>query len=115
MRVGRTYVNAAAISGTVDGLHLDVKNLGPFGVTLFGGRNVMFDAQKETGTRGDALTGMSVYLDTIKNTHVEVSYGRKYADTDLARENVGLDFSTTPLGMEFLRPPEIRYHCRDVQ
>ena len=46
---------------------------------------------------GDALTGMSVYFDTIKNTHVEVSYGRKYADTDVARENLGLDFSTTPI------------------
>jgi len=41
---------------------------------------------------------MSVYLDTIKNTHVEVSYGRKYSDTDVARETLGLDFSTTPIG-----------------
>jgi hypothetical protein len=41
---------------------------------------------------------MSVYLDTIKNTHVEVSYGRKYGDSDLMRENVGLDISTTPFG-----------------
>ena len=43
-----------------------------------------------------ACSGMSVYFDTIKYTHVEVSYGRKYTDSDLARENVGLDFSTTP-------------------
>jgi hypothetical protein len=96
LRAGRTYVNAAAVSGTIDGLHLDVKNLGPVGVTVFGGREVIFDDKRETGTRGDALTGMSVYLDTIKNTHVEVSYGRKYTDTDVARENLGLDFSTTP-------------------
>ena len=39
---------------------------------------------------------MSVYFDTVKNTHVEVSYGKKYSDSDVARENVGLDFSTTP-------------------
>jgi hypothetical protein len=97
MRLGRTYVNAAAISGTVDGVHLDVKNLGPVGVTVFGGRNVLFDARKEYGTRGDGIMGTSVYYDTVKNTHLEVSYGRKYTDTDLARENVGLDFSTTPL------------------
>lgn len=99
LRAGRTYVNAAAISGTVDGLHADVKNLGPVGITLFGGRHVIFDDKSETGTRGDALAGMSVYLDTIKNTHVEVSFGRKYGDTDITRENVGLDFSTTPHGM----------------
>ncbi|MBA4422282.1 MAG: hypothetical protein C0390_04160 [Syntrophus sp. (in: bacteria)] len=99
LRAGRTYVNAAAISGTVDGLHADVKNLGPVGITLFGGRHVIFEAKSETGTRGDALAGMSVYLDTIKNTHVEVSYGRKYGDTDVTRELLGLDFSTTPHGM----------------
>ncbi|MHB9096886.1 MAG: hypothetical protein ACYC5X_03590, partial [Syntrophales bacterium] len=97
LRAGRTYVNAAAVSGTIDGLYLDFKNLGPMGVTLFGGRNVIFDDKRDTGTRGDALTGMSVYFDTVKNTHVEVSYGRKYADTDVARENLGLDFSTTPI------------------
>jgi hypothetical protein len=98
LRAGRTYVNAAAISGTVDGFHADVKNLGPVGVTLFGGRNVIFDEKREIGKGVDALAGMSVYLDTIKNTHVEVSYGRKYGDTDLMRENIGLDFSTTPFG-----------------
>jgi hypothetical protein len=99
VRLGRTYVNAAAVSGTVDGLHLDIKNLGPVGITLFGGRNVRFDDKEEIGVRGDALTGMSVYLDTIKNSHVEVSYGRKYVDAEVARENLGLDFSTTPIAM----------------
>ncbi len=98
VRAGRTYVNAAAASGTIDGAHVDLKNLGPLGVTVFGGRHVIFDDKQETGTRGDALMGMSVYLDTIKNTHVEVSYGRKYSDTDLARETIGLDFTTTPIG-----------------
>ena len=96
MRVGRTYVNAAAISGTVDGAYFDLKNIGPVGVTVFGGRNVRFDDKREIGVRGDALAGGSVYFDTVKNTHVEVSYGKKYNDNDVARENVGLDFSTTP-------------------
>jgi hypothetical protein len=96
LKAGRTYVNSAAVSGTIDGVYLDIRNLGPVGVTLFGGRNVIFDNKSEIGTSGDTLTGMSVYFDTIKYTHVEVSYGRKYTDSDLARENVGLDFSTTP-------------------
>jgi len=101
LRAGRTYVNAAAVSGTIDGIHMDLKNLGPMGITFFGGRNVIFADKTETGTRGDSLVGMSIYLDTIKNTHVEVSYGRKYGDADgdslVSRENVGLDFSTTPI------------------
>lgn len=101
LRAGRTYVNAAAVSGTIDGIHMDLKNLGPMGITFFGGRNVIFADKIETGTRGDGLVGMSVYLDTIKNTHVEVSYGRKYGEAEgdslVSRENVGLDFSTTPI------------------
>ena len=96
LRAGRTYVSAAAVSGTIDGLFLDIRNVGPVGVTLFGGRNVIFDNKSEIGTGGDRLAGVSVYFDTIKYTHVEVSYGWKYTDSDLARENVGLDFSTTP-------------------
>jgi hypothetical protein len=96
LRAGRTYVHSAAITGTIDGLHADIKNLGPVGITLFGGRNVLFADKSEISTRGDALAWMSVYLDTIKNTHVEVSFGRKYSDTNIARENLGLDFSTTP-------------------
>jgi hypothetical protein len=96
LRAGRTYVSAAAVSGTVDGVYLDVKNLGPMGVTVFGGRRVIFDNKSEIGTSGDTLTGASVYFTAIKFTHVEVSYGRKYAETDLAQETVGLDFTTTP-------------------
>jgi hypothetical protein len=101
LRAGRTFVNAAAISGTIDGLHMDLKNLGPVGITFFGGRNVIFADKIETGSRADALVGMSVYLDTIKNTHIELSYGKKYGDSEgdslVARENVGLDFSTNPI------------------
>ena len=97
LRAGRNYVNAAAVSGTIDGLYLNLKNLGPVGITFFGGRNVIFQDTTETGPQGNNLVGMSVYLDTIKNTHVEVSYGRKYDDTGVERENVGLDFSTTPI------------------
>jgi hypothetical protein len=98
-RLGRSYVNAEAFSGTVDGLNLNVKNIGPLGFTLFGGRNVILANKAETGNGGDAVVGTSVYLDTVKNTHAELSYGRKYADSDLARENVGLDISTAPVQM----------------
>src|SRR5450631_1559813 len=98
VRAGRTFVNAAAVSGTVDGLYLNVKNLGPVGVTAFGGREVIFQDKQEIGG-GNAMVGGSIYLDTVKNTHVEVSYGNKYRNSNFARENVGLDFSTTPLEM----------------
>jgi hypothetical protein len=95
LKAGRTFVNAAAVSGTMDGLHLNFKNWGPVGFTVFGGREVIFQDKKEIGG-GNALAGGSIYLDTVKNTHVEVSYGKTYRDSQVARENVGLDFSTTP-------------------
>lgn len=95
LKAGRTFVNAAAVTGTMDGLYLNFKNWGPVGFTVFGGRDVIFQDKKEIGG-GNALAGGSVYLDTVKNTHVEVSYGKTYRDSEVARENVGIDFSTTP-------------------
>jgi hypothetical protein len=98
LRAGRTYVNATAVSGTLDGLYLNLKNVGPIGATAFGGREVIFQNKQEVGS-GNLMNGGSIYLDTIKNTHVEVSYGNKYRDTKIAREGVALDVSSTPLEM----------------
>jgi hypothetical protein len=94
-KAGRTFVNAAAVSGTIDGLYVDFKNLGPLGFTVFGGRDVIFQDKQEIGG-GNALAGGSVYLDTVRNTHVELSYGKTYRDSEAARQNIGLDFSSTP-------------------
>jgi hypothetical protein len=96
VQAGRTNVNSAAASGSMDGLYLNFKNLGPLGFTAFGGREVIFQDKKEIGG-GNAITGGSIYLDMVKNTHVEVSYGKQYRDSEVARENLGFDFSTTPL------------------
>jgi hypothetical protein len=95
LRAGRTFVHAAAVTGTIDGLYLEAKNLGPVGVTAFGGREVLFLDKEEVGG-GNVMSGGSIYLNTAKNTHLEVSYGNKYRDSNMARENVGLDYSTTP-------------------
>lgn len=98
LRAGRTFVHSAAVSGTVDGACLDFRNLGPVGVTLFGGREVLFDEKQEIGSKRDGLVGLTVSYDTVRHTHLEASFGRKYRDTDVARETVGLDLSTTPYG-----------------
>ena len=43
--------------------------------------------------------GMSVYFDTIKNTHVEVSYGRKYEIRTLVRAKTSAwIFPPPPMG-----------------
>jgi hypothetical protein len=98
LRVGRTYVNSAAVAGTIDGLFVEAKNLGPVGVTGYGGREVLFQNKEEVGG-GNFMTGASIYLNAPKNSHLEVSYGNKYRDSTLERENVGLDYTTTPFEM----------------
>ena len=95
LKAGRTYVNTAAVAGTVDGAHVNLKNWGPVGFTVFGGREVIFQDKQEIGG-GNALMGGTIYFDTVKQTHVEVSYGKTYRDSEVARENFGIDFSTTP-------------------
>src|SRR5659263_182257 len=50
LKAGRTYVGTAAVSGTIDGVYLNFKNLGPVGVTLFGGRNVILPPKRVTPT-----------------------------------------------------------------
>jgi hypothetical protein len=102
LRAGRTYVPAAAMTGTVDGLHLDYRNvlaLGPVGLgaTAFGGHRATFDNKGEIGNANDTLWGGSVYLETIRFTRLEASYGRKLTDGALAQEILALDLSTTPI------------------
>ncbi|MGE5790657.1 MAG: hypothetical protein ACM33C_07285 [Syntrophaceae bacterium] len=96
LRAGRTYVSTTAVFGTIVGLIVDIKNIGPVGVTVFGGRHVIFDEKQEIGTGEDTLAGASVYINTVKFTHLELSYGNKYVEGDLARENIGFNISTTP-------------------
>lgn len=98
VKAGRTFINSAAVSGTLDGIRLDVKGLGPFGITAFGGREVIFQDKREVGG-GNAMSGVSAYVNTLFNTHFEVSFGNKYRSSTLAREGVGLDFSSTPIDM----------------
>jgi len=98
LRAGRSFVQAAAIPGVVDGLQLRVRDLGTpgLGLTAFGGRRVIFDNKVEVGGMGDLLMGGSVYLDTVKATHLEASYAQKWTDERFAQEMVALDASTTP-------------------
>jgi hypothetical protein len=99
LRAGRTYVNATAVSGTLDGLYLNLKNVGGLiGATAFGGREVIFQNKEEIGN-GNLMNGASIYLDTQKNTHVELSYGNKFRDGRIARETFALDFSSIPQEM----------------
>jgi hypothetical protein len=98
LKAGRTFIPAAAIPGVVDGLQLRLRDLGTkgLGVTAFGGRRVLFDNKVEVGGMGDLLAGGSVYYDTVKATHAELSYAQKWTDERFAQEMVAFDLSSTP-------------------
>jgi hypothetical protein len=104
VRLGRTYIPAAAIAGTVDGLHFDLRNVTPMGpvsmgITGFGGHQATFYDKGEIGYANDVLWGGSVYAETIRSTRLEASYSRKLSEGVLARENVALDLSSAPFQM----------------
>lgn len=91
-RLGRQFVSNSAGTTIVDGLQLNLKNVGPVGVTVFGGRDVVFGVDTEIGHSGNYAVGASLYLAGVKDTDVDVSWFRKYDDGDLAREIVGGSF-----------------------
>lgn len=95
LTAGRHFVNLPAGSAVIDGATLNFRNFGPFGVTVLGGRQVIFagDRNEITGG-GDRFMGASVSTDAIKLTHLEAGYAVKTDNSDVAREIVGLSVST---------------------
>jgi hypothetical protein len=91
VRLGRQFVNLSAGSALVDGLQADVKNIGPVGFTVVGGRDVLFD---ETGQLSSHVysAGAAAYLTGIKSTDFDISYYRVYDYSDIARDTIGSNF-----------------------
>jgi hypothetical protein len=92
VHVGRQFNNLSAESSLIDGARLDVKNVGPVGFTLLGGRDVVFGLNGEIGHTGDYATGMAVYLQGFQNTDLDISWFRKWDEYDVARDILGASF-----------------------
>jgi hypothetical protein len=94
-KVGRHFVYLPAGSGLIDGATLDIRNIGPLGLKLVGGRDVKFSPERNeiTGEK-DRLTGASLFTDAITRTHIEVAYLLREDHGDTAREVVGASVST---------------------
>ncbi len=91
-RLGRQFVNNSAGTTIVDGIQMTLKNVGPVGLTVFGGRDVVFGVDTEIGHSGNYAVGANLYLAGVKDTDVDVSWFRKYDDGDIARDIVGGSF-----------------------
>ncbi|NIM97292.1 MAG: hypothetical protein GTO24_04175, partial [candidate division Zixibacteria bacterium] len=95
LRLGRTWTNLVAGSTIIDGAEVDFKNLGPVGVVLLGGRDVIFGEFDELTQSGDIAWGGQVYLRSVRDLNLNISYSEKYDEDDLARRTVGYDFGYT--------------------
>jgi hypothetical protein len=88
---GRHYVALPAGSALIDGASLNIRNVGPVGLRVLGGRNVIFSGDRGEITGGnDRFIGASVSTDAVTLTHIEAGYARKTDDSDVARETVGI-------------------------
>lgn len=92
LRLGRQFVNYAAGSALVDGGLVELKNIGPVGFSVMGGRNVFFDLTGEGTKTDDTVFGAAAYLRGFKSTDAEISYFRKDDTDGVAREQLGASF-----------------------
>jgi len=92
IRLGRQFVNYAAGSALIDGGKIDLKNVGPIGFSVMGGRNVFFDLNGEATRDHDFAWGAAAYLNGFKNTDAEVSYFMKLDQDGVARDQIGGTF-----------------------
>lgn len=91
-RLGRQFVYFSAGSFIMDGVTMNVKDLGPIGITLAGGREVVYTLDSESTSGGNYVIGLNIHLKEMSPVQASVSYVRKYVDGYLAREEFGLNF-----------------------
>lgn len=92
VRFGRQFASNASGSAIIDGLKVDLKNIGPVGVSAFYGRDVVFGLSGELGNGWNSDLGVSAYLAGFKNTDAEISWLRKYDDSEVNRDIIGGSF-----------------------
>ena len=93
IRLGRQFVNLSAGSTIIDGIQVDLKNIGPVGFTVLGGRDVVFGVDGEIGHEGNYAMGLSAYLLGFKKTQLDVSWFRKWDSGDVSRDIIGGNFN----------------------
>lgn len=99
MRLGRQFVYNAAGNAIIDGLQVDLKNIGPVGFTAFGGRDVVFGLNGEIGYSWNSDLGISAYLTGLKKTDAEISWLRKWDKSEAARDIIGGSFKQYLFGL----------------
>lgn len=99
LRFGRQFVSNSAGNAIIDGLQIDLKNVGPVAFTVFGGRDVVFGQTGEIGYTWNSDLGISAYLAGFRKTDLEVSWLRKWEESEAARDIIGGSFKQYLFGM----------------
>lgn len=89
VRVGRQFVNLSAGSALLDGVQVDIKNAGPVGFILAGGRDIRF-GELDVITSHASAVGVAAYLAGLKKTELDVSYLRSFDYSDVSRDIAGV-------------------------
>jgi hypothetical protein len=99
IRLGRQFVAVGAGAGTVDGVRVDVRKLGPVTVSAFAGYDVRFAETTDRSETGNYLVGASAGGSFFKGNNIEISYLRKYDSDDVIREMAGVHADQRLLGI----------------
>lgn len=89
LRLGRQFVSNSAGNAIIDGLQVDLKNIGPIGFTVFGGRDVVYGLDGEVGYAWNSDLGISAYLTGLRKTDAEISWLRRWDKSEAARDILG--------------------------
>ncbi len=92
LRLGRQYVNFTAASAIMDGLSVNVDNIGPVGITASAGRDVKFSLDSEQSRWGNYFLGVDLHLRKVSWLQLGVSYAMLYDEWDRARQEFGANF-----------------------
>ncbi|MBI5057706.1 MAG: hypothetical protein HZB61_13915 [Nitrospirae bacterium] len=91
IRFGRQFVSFTAGSSMIDGLTVEIRDLGHIGITLSGGTDVTYSLDSDHSRLGNYFTGIDIFLEKVESAQLGVSYVRKYDDGERAREEFGLN------------------------
>jgi len=96
LRVGRHYVNYTADSSVIDGLSLELNNIGNrIGISAAAGSDVSFNLDKDYSTDQFIFTAIDIHLENTGPHQLGVSYAKKYDGKAVAMENIGFNAMTT--------------------